>query len=349
MAEIKTKHGLPETKGQFKLRGNATGLQRDKAFQPKTTKTNKKMRILNFGVETAPESTVYVTLQGMEKDEVYFGKRSEVKGQKGETRKVVWADRHTPPGEGFRLMGIGVGLEKGEDGKNITNTYTEFDAAEEVYNNLNDDTPVFIRGDIEFSSFKRDNGEVSRNKKFAIKNIYGSNDIDFDAEDFAETSEFKQKIIFMGIQKAEDTNDPHFIVEAQIVTYNSIEQTEFTVRNNALANQFRKALKPYTAIEVWGKIFNKVDTDDVQDSPVAAWGEEDSFKKVTKNYIRELVIVGADPETIDTETYTEESIEKAIKKLNSQGQVEKKEQKNETAGDSWGEGSTDIKDDDLPW
>jgi hypothetical protein len=349
MAEIKTKHGLPETKGQFKLRGNATGLQRDNAFKPINTKSGKKMRILNFGVETAPESTVYVTLQGMERDEVYYGKRSEVKGQKGETRKVAWADRHTPPGEGFRLMGIAVGLEKGEDGKNVTNTHAEFDAAEEVYNNLNDDTPVFVRGDIEFSSFKRDNGEVSRNKKFAIKNIYGSNDIDFDAEDFAETSEFKQKIIFMGIEKADDKNDPHFVLEAQIVTYGSIEQTDFTIRNNALANQFRKVLQPYNAIDVWGKIYNKVDTDDVQDTPVAAWGEEDSFKKVTKNYIRELMIVGADPESIDTETYTEESIEKAVKKLNSQGQVEKKEKvKKDSSDDAWGEG-TDIKDDDLPW
>lgn len=339
MAEIKTKHGLSETKGQFKLRGLVTGLERDNSFKSIDTKSGKKMNILNFGVETAPESTVFTTLQGMERDVAYFSKRSEVKGQKGETKKVPWNERNNPQGEGFNIIGIGVGLEKSEDGKNVTNTYAEFDAAEEVYRLLEDNAPVFVRGDIEFSSFKRDNGDISRNKKFNVKQIYGSNNIDFEAEDFKETSDFKQKIIFMGINKVEDNEDPRFTVEAKIVTYSTIEDTEFIIRNANLANQFRKALKPYTAIDVWGNIFNKVDTDDVAES-TDVWGEQDSFKKVTKNYIRELVIVGADPGSVDKDTYSESAIEEGIKKMNSQGQV--------GGNASWGE-PVEIKDDDLPW
>lgn len=340
MAEIKTKHGLPETKGQFKLRGFVTGLERENAFRPIETKSGKKMHILNFGVETAPESTVFATLQGMERDFVYFSKRSEVKGQKGETKKVPWNERNKPQGEGFNLIGIGVGLEKDENGKNVTHTYTEFDAAEEVYQLLEDGMPVFVRGDIEFSSFKRDNGDISRNKKFNVKQIYGSNNIDFEAEDFKETSDFKQKIIFMGISKVDDNEDPRFAVEAKIVTYNTIEDTEFIVRNTALANQFRKSLKPYTAIDVWGNIYNKVDTDDVEES-TDVWGEQDSFKKVVKNYIRELVIVGADPGSIDKDTYTESAIEEGINKLNSQGQVD--------SNASWGESDSGMDESELPW
>jgi hypothetical protein len=337
--------GLPQTKGEFKVRGLSTGLKRDNALKDITTKTKKQMYILNFGVETAPESTVFLTLQGMEKDEVYFGKRSEVKGQKGEVKKVPWAKRNEEQPEGFRLMGVGLGLEKGEDGKNIVQVLTEFDAAKEVYTSLEDETPVFVRGELEYSSFKNNNDEVRRSKKFAIKNLYLANDVDFEAEDFQEMSDFKQKIIFMGISKVDDKEDPRFEVEAKIVTYNSVEDTDFIIRDASLANQFKKALKPYTAIEIWGNIFNKIDTEDVEEENKDVWGQEDNFKRVNKNYIRELVITGADPESIDTETYTEEAINEALKALNEFGQA------SNSSGD-WGnkeEKKADISDDDLPW
>lgn len=334
-----TKHGLPETKGQFKLRGYVTGMQRENTFKDLETKSGKKMNVLNFGVETAPESTVFVTVQGMERDEVYFSKRVE-KG-KTKTKRVAWAKRFDDQGEGYNLIGISVGLEKDENGKNVVHTYTEFDAAEKIYEQLEDGVPVFIQGQIEFSSFKRDNGEVTRNKRFNVRQIYNSNNIDFGSSDFKETSDFKQKIVFVGINKDNDSQEPRFIVEAKIVTYNSIEDAEFIIYNTALANQFKKGLKPYQAIDVWGKIVNKVDAEDVEESSNSVWGEEDSFKRVTKNYIRELVITGAEPETIDKETYTEEEIENAIKKLNSKGQVEKP---------IWGEGEdSELNDDDLPW
>lgn len=340
--------GLPQTKGQFQLKGLVTGMQREKAFQAKQTRSQRNMNILNFGVETAPDSSVFVTIQGMERDKVYFSKRSQVKGQKGEVKSVDWNSRHDNQGEGFQLIGIGVGLDKDETGKNIINTFTEYDAAEEVYQKLEDEQPVFIRGEIEFSHFKNNKDEVVRNRRFAIKNIYNSKAVDFEADDFTETSDFKQRIIFMNIEKADDKNDPHFILEAKLITYNTVEQAEFVIRNVSLANQFKRTLKPYTAIDVWGKIFNKVDTEEEVEATASVWGEEDSFKTINKSYIRELVIVGADPETIDTETYSEEIIQEALDKMNAQGQVEKPKE-SKPANDSWGEKNIDIKDDNLPW
>ena len=340
--------GLPQTKGQFKLRGIVQGMARDNALKPIKTKSKKEMKILNFGVETSPDSVVYATIQGMEKDEVFFSKRSEVKGQKGELKRVPWGNRFDDQGEGFNLIGIGVGLEKNEEGRNVTTTHTEYDAANEVYALANDGDAVFIQGEIEFSSFKNNKDEVTRNKRFAVKRIYGSNNIDFDAEDFVETSDFKQKIIFMGVEKVEDKDDPRFAIEAKIITYSSVETAEFITRNAALANQFRSNLKPYTAIEVWGKIFNKVDTDEVEETRTSTWGDEDTFKRVNKNYIRELVITGADPESIDTETYTEEIIQEAVDKMNAKGQVEKKEAAKKEDS-SWGDSKVDIKEDELPW
>lgn len=341
----KTKHGLPETKGQFKLRGNVTGMSRDNTYSSKPTKTGKERRVLNFGVQVAPESSVYVTVQGMEQKEVFFSKRSEVKGEKSDVKRVAFADRNKNQGEGYTLIGTAVGLDKDLEGKNVVKTYVDFDAAEVLYEKLNDDVPVFLQGEIEYSSFKNDKDEVRRNKKFNVKRIYNSKDIDFEAEDFNETSDFKQKILYMGIKKIEDKNDPRFEVEAKIVTYNSVEDADFIVRNTALANTFRTNLKPYNAIEVWGKINNKIDTDDVPtDNKKAVWGEEDSFKKISNSYIRELVIMGADPETLDKETYTEEIIDEAMKALNEYGDSK------QSGGNAWGESSqVDVGDDDLPW
>lgn len=345
-----TKHGLPQTRGFFKLRGLATGMQRDNAVKKTEYDSGSEKHTLNFGIETAPESTVYAQIEGFKNDTAYLFKRAEIKGEQGEKKQVPWEDRYKYVEDGFNVIGVSVGITKDEDGKNITETLIDADAVYKVRHNVEDGTPLFVRGDIDFSSFKNSStGEIRRNKKFLVKNIYLSGDIDFEAENFEETSDFKQRIVFMGIAKSDEPGDTKFVVEAKIITRNSIEDTEFIVRNNGLANQFRKALKPYTAIDVWGKIFNKVDTDEVEESSGTVWGEEDSFKRVTRNYIRELVITGADPETIDTETYTEEIIEEAIKKLNSQGQVNNNST-NSNDDNPWGEGdSTGLKDDDLPW
>lgn len=344
----KTKHGLPETKGQYKLRGNVTGIGRENTYTSKPTKTGKQRRVLNFGVETAPESTVYVTVQGMEQKEVFFSKRSEVKGQPGEIKRIPFADRKKDQGEGFSIIGLSIGLDKDEDGKNIVTNYHDYDAAEELYNKLNDDDSVFLQGAVEYSSFKTDKGELRRNKKFIVNRIYNSKALDFEDDKFVETSDFKQRILFMGIKKIDDKDDPRFEVEAKIVTYNSVEDADFVIRNTSLANTLRSNLKPYNAIDVWGRIFNKLDTDEVPTTSKGSWGEDDSFKRVNNTYIRELVITGADPETLDTETYTEEIIDEAMKAIKEFGDTGAN--KAGTGKDGWGDAKTiEISDDELPW
>ncbi|PKR83521.1 hypothetical protein [Heyndrickxia camelliae] len=342
----KTKHGLPQTRGFFQIKGLATGLQRDGALKTHTYDSGSTKKTLNFGLKTNEDSTVYVQVEGYKNKDVYLFKQSETKGQAGEQKVVPWDKKYDYEDQGFNVIGVKVGLEKDENGKNIINNLIDFDAAEEISNALKDDTSIFVRGDLDYSSFTNDQGEVKRSKKFLVKNLYLAKDIDFEAEDYKEISDFKQKIIFTGIQKSDDKGETKFVVEAKIVTRNSIEDTEFIVYNTALANQFRKSLKPFTAIDIWGNIVNKVDADDVQESK-AVWGETDSFKRVNNNYIRELVITGADPESIDTETFTEENIQNAIQKLKSEGQVNKTKKEE----GSWGDAteSVEISDDDLPW
>ena len=80
--------------------------------------------------------------------------------------KVKWDKRKTFNKEGYSLIGLRLGLEKDEDGKNIQETMVEFDACERIGSTLKDDMSVFIKGKIEFSSFDGQDG-----KKRSIKFI----------------------------------------------------------------------------------------------------------------------------------------------------------------------------------
>lgn len=325
---------LPQTKGEFKIAGNATGMASDKAFNCKNTKKGKPMNFLNIGVETNHDSTIYISLNGMEKDEVMFYKKAKEKGGKGETKKIKWANRYTFKEEGFKLIGINVGVTKKLNDKgqqvNDNKMMAEFDACEEIYNNIKDGNSLFVKGNIEFSSYKNDKEEVKRSTKFVPNQVSLAKDIDFDAEGFEETNTFKQTIVFTGIEMDESNKeDKKARVSAKIVTYDSIEDAEFIIREKGLFNNFKKNLKPYTSITVWGKILNVVEKEEVQED---VWGEENTFDKVSKPHIRELVITGADPSSIDKETYSEENIDKAIRALKEFGED------NKPSGDS-GEGS----------
>ena len=69
MAETKKKgrlFDLPETKGSFQLKGIVTGTEKENFYKEIKTKSNKDMRLINFGVEYEDGHTLYANLQGME-------------------------------------------------------------------------------------------------------------------------------------------------------------------------------------------------------------------------------------------------------------------------------------------
>lgn len=315
---------LPQTKGEFKISGLVTGTKKgDKFFNNKKTKKGVDMNLLSFGVETNKDSTVYLTLNGMVRDEVPFYKRPKEKGQKGEVKKIAWVDRYKFNEEGYKLIGLNIGVTKKLNDKgqevNDNKMLTEFDACKHIADNLQDEQSVFTKGNIEFSSYKNDKGDVKRTTKFVPNQISLCGDIDFEKEGFEEGNTFKQVIVFDSIEMdTSDKNDPKARLIAKIVTYNTIETAEFIVRNKNLYNTFNKKLKPYSSISVWGTISNKVLTEEVSEEDV--WGEENKFDKVNGTSIRELVITGADPNSIDTDTYTEAEMDKAIRALKEFGE-----------------------------
>lgn len=340
MAETKSKGlGLPQTRGSFQVRGKVTGTQRDGFYVEKLTTTNKNWRSANFGVQFDSKSTMYVGLNGMERDEVYFSKRDK-ETKKTETKKVPWKDRFTFAEKDYQLIGVNLGVSKTVDEKGNTvndkKRMVEYDACKEIADNLVDDVTVFCKGTIEFGSYKD-----KHTTNFVPSQISLGKDIDFAAEEFNPLADFTQSIVFMSVNPNEDKT--RATVEAKIVNYNSIEDTEFIIENMTLAKMFAKNLKPYTSIKVWGNVKVSESVEEVESTD--CWGTENKMEKVNAPTIRELVITGADPTTIDKDTYSEKAIDEAIEKVKASKAAE-----NDFGGDTWGSvGSSSEDDDDLGW
>lgn len=340
---------LPETKGSYQLKGIVTGTAKDGFYKSGKTTTGKDKRSINFGVEVEEGKTLYVSMQAFPRDEVFFYSSKDKK-----TERVKWADRHTFNKEGYRLIGTNLGLVKvvGADGnmQNDKKSMVEFDACEYIAKNLKDETSVFVRGGIEFSSFSSDDGTVRRLTKFIPNQISLCGAVDFNDEKFEAQHDFTQTIVFMGIEQEKENDKPtgRFIVSAKIVTYSTIEDAMFIVAESKLANLFKKNLKPYTAINVWGKIDATTLTEEVNDDD--CWGESNAMTKVSAPTRRELIITGADPKSIDTTVYTQADMEAAMVKIqNAKNAQNDFADSNSSSG--WGDPSSlsSTEDDDDAW
>ena len=321
--------GLQETKGSFQISGVVTGTQSDKFYKEIMTKNNKPMRLINFGVNVDKDKTVYLGLNGMERDTVVFSKQEgEGKNKKTTTKKVAWKDRFTFAEKDYKPLGVNVGVTKvtGKDGKEVNNkkVLVEYDACKEIGDNLVDDKSIFVKGKLEFSTYNN-----KHQTKFVPTQVSLCKDIDFEIEGFKPTADFKQTIIFMGITKRDDGK---FVISAKIVGYNSIEDAEFIELDEKRASLFKKTLKPYNAITIGGIINVEKDTETVTESDNDGWGEV-AMDKVKSPTVRELIITGADKSSIDATTYSEAIIEEALAKIKSSDTAKKDYGDSE---DEWG-------------
>ena len=314
MAETKKKNknplGVPETRGTFEIAGFVSGVSRENFYVEKNTKNNKPRRVLSFAVQYDKDQRLYTELAGMEQKSVYFSKKDSP------TVEVPWRERRTFANEGYSLIGTRIGLETVVDknGKesNKNRTLVAFDAAEYASQHLEDDMPVYVRGNISFSSFKDNNGDTRHSKKFEPNQISRSTrTMDFDAEKFEPVNNFTQRIVFMGIAKDEEKN--RFILSAKIVTYSTIEDVEFIVEDAGFANTLRKHVKPYTAIDVFGRIsVSKNEEESASESNGMNWGAKNRMNRKSAPTVIELIVEGADGDSLDTEAYSEDLMDAAI-------------------------------------
>ncbi len=342
--------GIQETRGSFQIRGTVIGTKKDSFYKELTTKSNKPMRMVSFGVTIDKDKTIYVRLNGMERDVVYFSKtEGKGKDKKTTTEKIPWSERFIYKKEGFRPIGVNIGIEKIIDktGNEVNDKKImfDYDVCKYIGDTLKDGMPVFIKGKTEFSTYKDEH-----RTNFIPSQISLCRPIDFDAEDFEVMGYFEQVIVFMGIKKNDDNDNS--TVTAKIITYNSVEDTEFIVENPKLAKNL-KSLKPYTAIKVFGDIRVERDVEEVVEED-DGWGTPNKMERVNNPTIRSLVITGADKDSIDTELYSEDGIETAIARMKASKTADK------DYGDSddsdWGKtpigksaNANEEDDDDYDW
>lgn len=342
---------IPETKGQFQVKGVVSGTEKDKFFVDKFTKTRKPFRSVNFGVQFDKNATMYVGFNGMAQDNVWFSKsEKDLDGKKKTTtKKIPWNDRFNFHEDGFRMIGVNVGVKKttDESGKEVNDkkTLSQFDACKEIAENLKDDESVFVKGNIEYSTYQK-----KHQTRFEPAQVSLCKAVDFEDKDFKSSADFQQVIVFTGIEKSKDAEDK-FVVSAKIVTYNTIEDAEFIIKDSKLANVFRKNLKPYQAIKVWGKIDVEQNTEQVVEDDT--WGEKNEMTRVNAPTQRTLVITGADPKTIEKEVYTKDKIESAIAKINESKTAENDfGSDSDSSSDDWGktnDSKSEDSDDDSAW
>lgn len=306
---------LEQTKGQFKLMGKVKGIENENALREGTTKSDKPYKALSFFVETSPTNAIKVEMFAMERDVVY-AYSSKAK----ETKKVNWADRHKNHND-YKVIGVRLGLEKGEDGKNIVKQLVEWDAVEELTESLKDGDSVFVSGNIDFQQFKNKEGVLVESTKYQIGQVSKTKKpVDFDAEDFTEMSQFEQEVVITGAEiDKTDKENPKLMVTAKTINYKG-EDTDTTFIVEAgkndklkkLATNMKKRFKFGDFIKVFGLCVNRTELEEAEESVEEDdWGGEtdvkDSFNNnYIRNYIQELQITSVDSSTYEPKKYKEE-------------------------------------------
>ena len=332
--------GLQQSKGYFQARGIVNGVDRDNFYKEITTKSGKPMRMINFGLEIEKGKSIYISLNGMERDKVFFSKREDGKTI---TKDVKWSERNTFKEKDYRLIGVNLGLEKvlGSDGnsQNKKMTLVEFDACKYINEHLEDGMSVFVRGSIEYSTYK-DKHQI----KFVPQQISLCKDIDFEDEKYEPIAAFEQDIVLTGITKNKD--DGNFVLSAKTIGYNSVEDVEMKMegRLEKLAKNLKKN-SDFVAMRVSGNIAVTQNVEEVEDDEDDEWGDPNPMKSAYAPTTRELFVVHVDKDTVDKELYSEEEIEQAIAKVKSANQS-----KDDFGDDSeWETLSTAADDEDEEW
>ena len=347
-------HNLKQTINSFQCRGVISGTKSQKFYKDKLG-SNQDGISVNFGVNIADKKSVFMTLTGYPRKEVYYYKKGE-NGAKGTTKAVAWKDRKKSPGEGYRLIGVSMSTGKDADGNNINSTFTEYDAVNYLHENLQDGDSVFIRGTIEFRSWTDKNGQIVKRINLVPNQIsYTKKPIDFEAEDFTEMCEFENTLVFSSVDPETDENDKktgRFVLSGYSVGYNTVENVSFVIdeAHEKLAKNLHKAMKPGYAIKTYGRVNVIIDTTMVEDDS-DGWGESSPMERLNAPVRREYVVYRAEPSSIEKEDYSEDAINEALRKIKAaktaKANFGEKPNINVTVDDDdW---STDDEDDDSPW
>ena len=348
-------HNLKQTSANFQVSGIITGTKSQKFY-----KSGDKWNTVEFGVKINEQKTVYCKLTGYTRDYVYYYKKSEIKGEKGTSKRVDWKDRKKSPGDGFNLIGTRITTGKDENGKNVNEVMVEWDAVEYIHDNWTDGMSVFINGNMEFSSYESKDGTKHRKTTLVPTQIYLSSDIDFSAEGYKENAEFDNTLVFSDIEPEEDENGKRtgrYVLSGYSVGYNNIENVVFIIDadHSGVAKAIKKKMRSGNAIKTYGRIsiVHNVEEVEVSDD----WGSTEvspmENKKVAGSSKTEYIVYKVDGDTFDTETYDEDAIAAAIRAVKNEKEAKKNFGDKPTSkvvnvsADDWDD--EDNLDDEEPW
>lgn len=321
MAETNKKQrpiAIPETRGIFAVSGYVSGVLSNRFYSESVSQDGRKRRNLLFAIQVNPDNKVYVELSAFPSDRVYFSKTVEENGKRSTAvESVKWDDRRNPSvvksleSEGYRMMGITVGVERKIDMRGVESNdvlhLAPYDAAEYLSSHLRDDMPVFVRGNIRYSFY---NGR--RYRRFEIAQVSYSREVEL-AQSSPDTNpnrnDFHQQFVFMGISE-DPSNRARHIVSAKVIGYNTVEDTEFVLENRDIAANIKRVVKPYTMLEVDGYIQTRRDSE--ESAPQNCWGVPNRMSVRRSPTVTEMVICAVYPEQMDNQVYNENSVSEAI-------------------------------------
>jgi len=352
---------MKATRGKFKLAGMVNGTSRENFYKETKFDSGSTKKEVNFGVRTSNDTEVWLKLEAFIPKDLKSAKAKFQKYNKdtktNDVKEVPWIKRQDfNEKDYYPQFGVSVGLTM--DGKNVSKkSYFQLDAIDEIGENLKDGMFIYVEGDVENTNYVNKKGEKTsfRNLK-PTKVLLSTKEIDFDSESFEEVNLYEQTIIFIGVEKSEDKHNGQdkFIVESKIVNnkkdadkkpYDEVVDVEMFTVDKQLAQTLKntKNIKPYNSIVVYGRFVNSVEEE--VSTEVDSWGEKVEFKSSGKPTVRELQLISARPSSIDTEIYSEEIIEKAIKAKQDFGKTESESK------DSWGstESESTTEDEDDVW
>jgi hypothetical protein len=181
-----------QTMGKVAFRGKIFGLSKAKD----NIVDNEKQRKLSFIIKTDNDNAHYVTVnqwKGSMKKAYLF---KNVDDGENEQKVTEWENRYKFVDDGFEPIGVKTKAKNSED----TMSLYEYDFIDFLIENFEDGDSVFFRGKATFSE-----GDKKVYHNFEPTHFYPtSEDIDFNEEDFKETSDFNLSLVFKDASVIDD-------------------------------------------------------------------------------------------------------------------------------------------------
>lgn len=319
---------MEQTKGAFKLVGKVVNIDRESAYQEKVSEKGKMKgktyRSLRFGIQTSSNNIVQVSMFSFKPEEVYIWDSEKKSGGKmsyenwKKNRKVLEKQKKLP-------LQTAIGIDRDEEGKSLTQHLPTWDAIEYIYNNLNNGTSVMTQGDISYNTYER-NGQTETSTNLNLSRLFSlKKPVDFDDEDFEETSVFTQTFVFEGaeldkkvkktfvfgktIGYAKEGEIPPLTDVSFEINYNNDNEDQTIAK---MAQVYAKHVPYGSLLEIHGNVVNRAvteiveDDDDEEDEILAMMSGEKNRMETTTRYERAMEIRGT--VSMERGKYTEEQL-----------------------------------------